>query len=252
MTSTIRVTFFSLLLASGVMLAPFESASAQSFTKEQREELDQIIQTYIMENPRVILEAIQRMQVREEEQKRQQALKNLVALKDQLINDPNAPVAGNPDGDVTIVEFFDYRCGYCKRVSPTVEKAVADDGNVRVVFKEFPILGPESMTAARASLSVWRLAPEKYMDFHNSLMGSKSGVSQSLVLSLAEKLGLDREKVKKEMNSDAVEANIRDNHHLAQSLGISGTPAFVIGNELVPGAIDLATLKSLIEEARKS
>lgn len=252
MRNLLRVTVLSSLLALIFAMPASLAQAAEPFTKEQLQEIDKMIHSYIMKNPRVILDAVQRMQAQEEENKRELANKNLVSFRNELVNDPNAPVTGNPDGDVTIVEFFDYRCGYCKRVSPTVAKAVEDDGNVRVVFKEFPILGPESVIAARASLSVWRLAPEKYMDFHHALMGARGGISQNLVISVANKLGLNGDQLSKEMKSTDVENDIRNNHQLAQALGITGTPAFVIGNEMVPGAVDLDTLKSLIKEARGS
>lgn len=250
MKNLFRISLMATLLALVFTMPVSQARAAELFSKEQLQEIDKMIKDFIMKNPNVVLDAVQQMQAQEEQDKQQLAQKNLVSFKDKLINDPNAPFTGNPNGDVTIVEFFDYRCGYCKRVSPTVAKAVKEDGNVRVVYKEFPILGPESVIAARASLSVWRIAPEKYMDFHHALMGARGGISEHLVLSVATKLGLDGDRVSKEMKSSDVENDIRNNHQLAQALGITGTPAFVIGNELVPGAVDFDTLKSLISEAR--
>ncbi len=247
-----RLSFLSAVLALVFLTSLNPVSAAEDLTPAQRSEINKMIHQYIMENPRVILQTVQRLQAQEEEDKRNLAKKNLVSFHDKLINDPNAPIAGNPKGDVTIVEFFDYRCSYCKRVAPTVEKAVKEDGNIRVVYKEFPILGPESVVAARASLAVWRLAPNKYMDFHKSLMGSRGGINQNKVVSVAESLGLDGATLTKTMQSPEIENDIRNNHQLAQSLGISGTPAFIIGTELVPGAIDFDTLKGLIKDARGS
>ncbi len=252
MTRFFRYVSLGGLFAFVLMAAAIPVSANDDLSEAQRKQINQMIQTYIMENPRVILEAVQRMQAQEEEDKQNQARQNLVSYRDQLINDPKAPISGNPDGDVTIVEFFDYRCGYCKRVSPTVEKVVKEDGNVRVVYKEFPILGPESVVAARASLAIWRLAPEKYMEFHSGLMNTRGGVSMSMIASVAKKIGLDSDMLVKEMKSAEIDADLQNNYELAQSLGISGTPAFVIGNELVPGAIDGDALKALIKEARGS
>ncbi|NQW01929.1 MAG: DsbA family protein [Rhodospirillales bacterium] len=252
MKTLLRLSYLSALFALVLATPLSPTRAAEPFTDAQLQQIDKMIHSYIMKNPRVILDAVQQMQAQEEESKKQQARQNLVAFRDQLVNDPKAPVAGNPKGDVTIVEFFDYRCGYCKRVAPTVEKALNEDGNLRIVYKEFPILGPDSVVAARASLSVWRMAPAKYMDFHNALMGARGSISQELVVAEAEKLGLDGDALTREMQSEEIENDIRNNHQLAQALGISGTPAFIIGNELVPGAVDLDTLQSLIKEARGS
>ena len=252
MSTFLRYSFLSGLLALTFLLVPVKVANADELSTSQRAEINKMIEQYIMENPRVILEAVQRMQAQEEEDKLTRAKENLVAYREQLVNDPRAPIGGNPDGDVTIVEFFDYRCGYCKRVSPTVERAVKEDGNVRVVYKEFPILGPESVLAARASLAIWRLAPDKYMDFHKDLMDSRGGVSMGKIAAVAKKIGLDNDLLVKEMKSPEIDSDLRNNYELAQSLGISGTPAFIIGDELVPGAVDFDTLKNLINQARGS
>lgn len=248
------ILFIALIaLIEIVLTAPFASSqAADKFNDTQRQEIDKMIRSYIMENPQVILDAVQRMQSQAEEGRKDLAKKNLVSSRDKLLNDPNSPTSGNPKGDVTIVEFFDYRCGYCKRVVPTLMKAVKDDGNVRVVYKELPILGPKSVVASRASLAVWKLAPEKYEAFHTALMANKGSFSELKIHSIASNLKIDGNAVIKSMKSDSIEADLGENHALAQSLGISGTPAFIIGNELVPGAVDLDTLKGLIKKARGS
>ena len=243
---------FSLLIAI-VLTAPFASSqAAEKFNDTQRQEIDKMIRSYIMENPQVILDSVQIMQAQAEEGKKDLAKKNLVSSRDTPLNDPNTPTSGNPKGDVTIVEYFEYRSGYCKRVVPTLMKAVKDDGNGRVVYKEFPILGPESAIASRASLAVWKIAPKKYEAFHTALMANKSSFSELKIRSIASNLKIDGNAVIKVMKSESIEADLGENHALAQSLGISGTPAFIIGNELVPGAVDLDTLKGLIKKARGS
>ena len=247
-----RPHFIFALLAI-VLTVPLSFAhAANKLNDTERQEIEKMIHSYIMENPQVILDSVQQMQAREEESKKNQAQLNLVKYRDQLVNDPNAPIMGNPKGDVTIVEFMDYRCGYCKRVYPTLLKAMKIDGNVRVLMKEFPILGPESVLASKAALAVWRLTPKKYAEFHTSLMQTKSSITENLIRSIANDLGLSGDAVIKEMESPEIKKSISENRALAQSLGISGTPAFVIGNELVPGAVDLGTLKGLINIARGS
>ena len=252
MNTFFRRCFLITLLALTFILPMATAQAADALNEPQRAEVETLIHKYIMENPRVILEAIQQMQAREEEEKKRAAQKNLVVYRDQLTNDPNAPVIGNLKADVTIVEFFDYRCGYCKRVAPTVAKAMEDDGNVRLVYKEFPILGPDSIIASKASLAVWKLMPDKYEAYHTALMASRGGITESSVLAAAGKLGLDTDAISKKMKSTEIEADLNKNYELAQALGISGTPAFIIGNQLIPGAVDLDTLKSLIKEARGS
>jgi protein-disulfide isomerase len=159
-------------------------------------------------------------------------------------------VAGNPKGDVTVVEFFDYRCTFCKRVLPAVRRLLRDDPRIRYVFKEFPILTPQSRIAARAALAAWRVAPETYFGFHVDLMSARGALGEAVILRLAANAGLDTQRLKREMQSPEIEAVLRRNAEIAQRLGIQGTPAFIIGERLVPGAIDLAQLQSLVAEAR--
>ncbi|MDG2033778.1 MAG: DsbA family protein, partial [Rhodospirillales bacterium] len=169
----------------------------------------------------------------------------------QVLNDPDSPVAGNPTGDVTVVEFFDYLCNYCKRIIPTIQKLLKQDKNVRYVFKELPILSLDSRLAARAALVVWKNQKEKYLDFHTTLMTSQGSLSEARILRLAKKVGADTTLIKKKMRSNEISAILKRNFDLAQRLGVRGTPGFIIGDKIVPGAIDLTALKSLIAEARK-
>jgi protein-disulfide isomerase len=240
-----------MLLAALVISNPMlPSNAADSFNESQRREIDEIVQSFIMKNPQVIFNSVQQMQAQAIEGKKSLIKKSLITYHEKLINDPNSPTSGNPRGDVTIVEFFDYRCGYCKRVLPTLLKAVREDGNVRIVYKELPILGAESVVASRASIAAWRLAPEKYEAFHAALMANKGSFSELKIRSIASDLAIDGNALIKGMKSNDIEFNLGENHALAQSLGISGTPAFIVGEELVPGAVDFDTLMSLIIKAR--
>jgi protein-disulfide isomerase len=229
-----------------------KSNIGRSFSPEQRKEVQEMIGDYLRANPQIILESVRAMQQREKDQEKQQGLQNLVAYRELILNDPTSPVGGNPKGDVTIVEFFDYNCGYCKRVFPTLKKLMAEDKNLRVVFKEFPILSPQSELAARAALAAWRQDKTKYMEIHRLFIELKGGFTESRILRLATKMGLDIKQLKIDMRSSTMNKVINGNRQLAQQLGITGTPGFIIGNKIVPGAVDLATLKALIAEARKS
>lgn len=227
------------------------AAQAQAMDPQQRGAIETIVRDYLLANPEVIVDAIRLYREREQQAQEARAQQALSAHKDSLTNDPHAPVAGNPKGDVTVVEFFDYHCGYCKRVFPVLRELLDSDKNLRWVFKEFPILGPESVIASRAALAAWNLDPAKYLDFHAALMGTSGGLPEERILKIAKSTGYDAGKLKKEMDSEAVTAEINRNHQLAETLGIRGTPAFIVGNELVPGAVDVDTLRQLIAKARK-
>jgi protein-disulfide isomerase len=165
-----------------------------------------------------------------------------------LERDPNSPVGGNPLGDVTVVEFFDYQCAYCKRVAPDVERLVQGDSNVRVVYKEWPILGPASVFAARAALAARE--QDRYVEFHERVM-SLDKVTEAGVMAIVRDLGMDAEQLRADMDAPEVAAHLEQTTQLAQALGITGTPAFVIGDELVPGAASAATLEKLVADARQ-
>ncbi|NQV55801.1 MAG: DsbA family protein [Rhodospirillales bacterium] len=221
-----------------------------SLSGEQKREIERLIGEYIRTNPEIILESMRNLQERDRAAQQRRAAENLVSYRNELINDRQAPIGGNPEGDVTVVEFFDYRCTYCKRVYPAVVKLLSDDPNVRYVFKEFPILSPVSRIAAQAALAAWNIDKTKYVQFHTRLMATSGNLNEKRILLIAESSGLDSAKIKIEMNSPSIERALQANKHLAEKLGISGTPVFIIGNRLVPGAIDYSTLKKLVAEAR--
>ena len=228
------------------------AASDGAFTDAQKKEINTLVERYILDHPEVILEAVQRHQALREQADKAHAKAALKALRPQLVSDPESPVGGNIRGDVTIVEFFDYRCGYCKRVHSTIKKAMREDKGIRYVYKEFPILGPHSITASRAAIAVWQTTPEKYEAFHDAIMTSRGNLGEAQVLAAASKLGINKNALKKAMAETAVDIVLAKNSKLAKALKINGTPAFVIGDQLVPGAIDLMSLKKLVAKARGS
>ncbi len=219
------------------------------FTDAQKTELNKMIEQYIFDRPEVILKSIQRMQARQKAEEGAQAAAALKERKQDLEADPDDPVMGNPTGAITMVEFFDYRCGYCKRVFPTVMKVLNDNPSVRFVIKEFPILGPESVTASRASLAVWRTQKAKYGAFHAAVINLRGGIPEAKILSVATQLGIDAKQLRKDMADPEIDRILEKNYQLAQALNINGTPAFVIGGKLVPGAIDSATMNRMIVES---
>ncbi len=219
----------------------------------QAQEMDEaairaLVLDTIRQNPEIIREAIELL--RAEEVAAQEAA-TAEALKSQLSalhNDPNAEILGNPDGDITVVEFFDYNCGYCRRVFPSVSELIAGDRNIRVVLREWPILGEESEFAARASLASRNQG--KYEEFHVALMANEGRASQANVLSIADDLGMDVEKLMADMQSAIIDAHFETSRELAQALGINGTPAFVFEDQLIPGAIELDQMRDLVAELR--
>ncbi len=249
-TKMVSALFAPMLAAAMLLAAPTAQADDAPLSSARKAEIKKLIENYIVNHPDVILRAVQNYQEEQQALEEHLAKARLAEMSEQLERSKESPVGGNPKGDVTVVEFFDYRCGYCKRVYPVIRQAIESDGNVRLVFKEFPILGPESVFASRAALAVFYTTPAKYEAYHRALMDSKGALSDARVLQIAKETGLDPDAVKKAMDDPRVEREIRHNMALAQALNIRGTPAFVIGKELVPGAIDLDTLKKLVKAAR--
>lgn len=227
-------------------------AAAEPLTADQKDEVRSIVREYLMENPDVLVEALQAYQAKAEREQRERQQAALSDLKDKLESDPTSPVMGNPDGNVTVVEFMDYRCGYCKKVFPAMQELLREDGNIRYVIKEFPILGPDSVTASRAALAVWNAAPEKYTAFHTALMEARGGLTEAKVLAIADDVGVDPDAVRNGMKAPEVAGVIDENHQLATRLGVRGTPAFVIDGTLIPGAVGIEDLRDLVAAARKS
>jgi protein-disulfide isomerase len=179
----------------------------------------------------------------------QDEIKNAIAEQEvELLRDPSSPVGGNPRGDVALVEFSDYNCPYCRRVAPLLAEAEASDPMLRLVYKEVPILGPDSLYAAKAALAAHRQG--KYVAFHRALMDAKGVASEGLVLAIAARIGLDVVRLKGDIEDPSIQAVIDRNLVLARTLGITGTPSFVIGDEIVRGAVDLKTMQTLVRQAR--
>jgi protein-disulfide isomerase len=224
-----------------------EFASARN-SAEEPALINRQISQYLRDHPEEVVNAIKLAQAKEEERQKAAATQAMELQQDQIFNNPADPVIGNPKGDVTVVEFFDYRCPYCKRVSDSLLQLLKDDPNVKLVFKEFPILGPESVVAAKIALAAHRQG--KYEPVHAALMAHKGSFDQAVLLDLAASAGADREKLVSDMQDPAIQGLLRANESLAAMLGISGTPGFLFGKQLVPGALSLDDMKKMVSSAR--
>jgi protein-disulfide isomerase len=222
----------------------------EALTPDQKKAVEEVIRQYLVAHPEVVRDALIELQ-RQQEQAQQAAHQGAIAELHSYVDSISEDfVQGNPKAETTVVEFFDYRCPYCKAVAPRVDEVVADDKGLRIVLMEFPVLGPDSVFASRAAIA--SRAQGKYMAFHKSMMSHKGNLDQDTVLELAKEVGLDLDRLKADMQSPEVEALIKRHYELADKLGVTGTPAFVIGEELVPGAIDVQTMKAKIKQARQS
>jgi len=236
------------LLAPTWWGGPTPAHAADALTDDQKAAVRALVRETLLDDPEIIAEALEVYQERQQAEKAAQARAAIAHNRAALMAAEPEDVLGNPDGDVTIVEFSDYQCGYCKRVFPELMQAVEADGNVRLIIRELPILGPESVVAARAAVA--SRTQGLYPEFHKALMGMKGGVSEASVMQLAAEVGLDVETLRKDMNDPALDEIFGQNIALAKQLGVSGTPAFVIGGTLVPGAVSGEQLNALIEQAR--
>ncbi len=248
-SSLLKIVGMFLLLLLVIALTSFGLLKDFGKGGASKTEIEKIVAEYIQNNPQAILDSVNKHQqnsAEAEEKKAQITIKDKLA---EIENNPSSPIAGNAKGDVVIVEFFDYSCGYCKKVLPTITKLIEEDKNVKFVFKELPILGPNSELAAKAALAVYAIAPEKYFAFHKKLMGERVYGQENLNASATE-LGIDAAAMAKKMNSPEIEKIIAADRELATNVGIRGTPAFIVGGELVPGAIDYDAFKTLIAKAR--
>ena len=233
-----RVIFLFLIFIGFAQTAP-----AQSMTEDQ---IKQLALEAILENPDIIMQAVAILQQREQER----AASGASTVRLQLESDPNAPNLGNPEGDVTVVEFFDYNCPYCRSAGQTLQALLAADTNVRVIYREWPILGEDSVIAARAALAAREQG--KYEAFHWALMNGEGRVTEAVIFKVARDLGMDVAKLEADMVSPAVEAHIALSNALAQQLGFTGTPAFIVGDKTAPGMLSFDEITRLVADARNT
>jgi len=237
----------ALLLSGTLACGEAAAGTAADESTTHRAATAQVVRAYLLEHPEVIREALGVLQQREAAAEATAKKQALATHRNELLTEPSSPVLGNPSGDVTVVEFFDYRCGYCKRVSPAVASLLAADANVKLVLKELPILGPDSWLAAKSALAAHKQG--RYAAFHKGLLETPT-IDATAIDALAASQGLDLDKFKADRDDPATTAALEKNQHLAGALGINGTPAFVIGDRLVPGSANAATLGELVAAVR--
>jgi protein-disulfide isomerase len=238
-------------LACAMLVAP-AAVNAQSFNDQQKTELQSIIREYLVQHPEVLQEAmaeLEKRQVAAEAEKTKAAVKNNAQT---LFDSSRQVVVGNAQGDVTLVEFFDYNCGYCKRALTDLTDLMKDDSKLRVVLKEFPVLGPGSQEAAQVAIAarMQDKSGKKYFDFHQRLLSGRGQADRARALAAAKEAGFDMAKLERDMASPEVKATIEENMKLAEQLGLNGTPSYVVGSDVVVGAVGLEALKGKVKTAR--
>ena len=239
------------LLALAVLGAPV-SAPAQSFTDTQRGDIETIVKSYLIAHPEVLEEAMNELQKRQTAAESAKHEASIAQNAEAIFNSPRGVTLGNKNGDVTFVEFFDYNCGYCKRAMADTLDLLKNDGKLKVVLKEFPVLSEGSVEAARVAVAVRMQDPtgKKYLDFHQKLLGGRGVADKARALAAAKDAGLDTARIEKDMTSPEVKATIQENMKLAEEMGLNGTPSYVIGRQIVVGAVGLDQLKEKIGIAR--
>jgi len=224
-------------------------AATASFTDTQRTEIENIIKEYLTtKHPEVMAEGLQTLQKRDQESAEAKSKAEISSAKDRVFNDPTSPFAGNPKGNVTVVEFYDYQCGYCKMSEDAIEKLIKEDKNVKFIFKDFPILGPASAEAAKASLA--SVKQGKFQAFHDTLMGKKDHLTSDMIYQVAKEVGLNVDQLKKDMTDASVTDALNGNLKLGQDIGARGTPMFIINDNVFPGALQYDQLKQAVSDAR--
>ena len=241
------------LIAAGLTFSvPAQAFDLESMTDAERSAFRSEIRAYLLQNPEVIMEAVQVLEQRQLAQQAESEAAMLQAAAAELYDDGYSYVGGNPDGDITLVEFLDYRCGYCKRAHPEVAQLLAADGNIRLIVKEFPILGEQSTMSSKFAIAVRQIeGPEAYKLVSDYLMGFRGNVVEESLRNYANSVNMDADAIIDRMNSEEVAAEIAANHRLAQQLQISGTPSFVLDGEMIRGYVPLDTMQQLVSAARE-
>ena len=240
-----------LLTAIALLAVPASALDLNQMTAEERALFREEVRAYLLENPEVIMEAVNRLEERQAQQQAQADLQLVSQHADALFDDGFSYVGGNPDGDVTLVEFMDYRCGFCKRAFGEVEKLLENDGNIRFVVKEFPILGEQSVLASRFAIATKQVeGGDAYKQMHDALMEYQGNITLPALRRLADTFGFDAETIESRMNDESITAEIRATRELAQQLRISGTPTFVLEDEMLRGFLPADQMQQLVDEKR--
>lgn len=241
----------TLAVAAALPLGPLAGPvhADSSLDEGRKKEIRKVVRDYLLQHPEVVVEALEEFRRRQEAARQAAAGRAIRSSREALLRNAADPVGGNPKGTATVVEFFDYNCGWCKRAYPHLLAAAKADGNIRIVFKEYPILAPSSRQAARAALAAARQG--KYREMHDRLMRHRGALDEAKIMAIAERAGLDIPKLRADMAAHEIEAAIEANLELAGRLGIRGTPAFVIGDKVIPGMMRTGQYPAELARTRK-
>jgi protein-disulfide isomerase len=233
------------LAAAATLFAAPAFAQQQNFSDDQRHQIEGIIKDYLLAHPEVLQDAMNALDKRQQEADAEKARTSIKDNNATLFNSPHQVVLGNPQGTTTMVEFFDYNCGYCKKALPDMLTLLKNDPNIKFVLKEFPVLGEGSVEAARVAVAARMQDPtgKKYIEFHQKLLGGRGPADKARALAVAKEVGFDMARLEKDMASDEVKTTIDEDMKLADAIGVNGTPSYVINGELVVGAVGLDALK---------
>ncbi len=237
--------------ALALLAAPARATDITNMTEAETEAFGQAVRAYLLQNPEVLLEVIQVLDQRRAAQEEASDAALIAANAEDIFNDGYSHVMGNPEGDVVMVEFLDYRCGFCKRAFPEVRELLESDGNIKLIIKEFPILGDDSLLASRFAIAMGMLnGNEAYTKLHDELMTMRGNVTEQGLIALADRLGYDGQAVMAATDRPEINQIIGANHALAQRLRINGTPAFVIGDQMLRGYVPLDGMRAVVAGVR--
>jgi protein-disulfide isomerase len=236
-----------LSLLAALILPPPAAVAADSFTPAQRQEIVTVLRQALKQDPTILRDAMAAMQA-DEQQKQEKVTRDVIAMLGPRLIDPADPIAGNPFGDVTVIEFYDTRCPYCRRMMPVMGELLRADPNVRIVFKDMPVLGPNSQLESQALLAAQKQGG--YFKLQQLIMAAGGTSTRDSLRELAERAGLDGARLARDIDEALIKTRLQANTQLAQQLGIDGTPAFIIGQRLIAGATDLPDLVRAVAEAR--
>lgn len=243
----------ALALAAGFAATPALAFDIEAMTQDERAAFREEVRAYLLDNPDVIMEAIEVLERRSAAEQVANDAALVATNREAIFNDGVSFVGGNPEGDITFVEFVDYKCGYCKKAYPELQELIEQDGNIRIIYKEFPILGEESLLASRFATSALLIGGEDaYEPLHDALMTMRGNVSPASLVALADGIGLEGQAILDGIADPRVDTIIGENHSLAQRLQISGTPTFVMEDQLVRGYVPLGAMVEIVAELRES
>jgi protein-disulfide isomerase len=249
---TFRRLIAPALLALALAAAP-QAAPAQGFSDTQRGDIEKIVREYLIAHPEVLEEAMTELSKRQAAADAEKHEASVAKNSEAIFNSPRGVTLGNKDGDVTFVEFFDYNCGYCKRAMADMMDLIKNDPKLRIVLKEFPVLGEGSTQAAQVAVALHmqdRTAGKKYLDFHQKMYNGRGQADKARAIAVAKEVGVDMSRLEKDMAGEDVKATLAESFMLAEAMGINGTPTYVIGDDVLIGAVGLDAIKAKINFAR--